>query len=857
MVGGGHAHCGMAIYLGDSFPDSYYGDLFFNNLHGHRIVRESVSTDGSGYVGHHRPDLVRSVDHAFVGVSVMLGPDGSLFFSDWHDPQTCHNRDPEIWDRSNGRVFRLRYGDKQSTAIDLVDASDAELIEMLPHRNAMIARQAAHLLHQRSAAGTLDRGSAIAEFESLARKFDETRVRLRMLWARHCCGMVDTSEMLGLMKDADPYVRGWAIQLFAEQSDRRTAEDWVALAEATRGESSLVPLRYLASALQRIPLAHRSSVASNVTSHPLFDRDKNLPLLVWYAIEPLVAEQPEATLTQFSSDAPLRQKMVRRAASSESGRNALAASLANSTSYDALVAGVTEMKQWLPESTKLKQPPQWDQVRELGDQLIAKRGNDEKQLFDNLRQLGARLGDAKSFPYYRSRAVDKRLDADQRRLAIDLLRQAGDDQAGKIAASVLGEPPMREVAVRTIVAAGDASVASIVIDELAKLPLGLRSDLINYLATRASTASTLVSAIESGKLDRSLVSAVLLRQIQSHEDDDLQARVQQIWGRIGDEPGNYPQQKKMWSEILSPDRLRHADIEHGRFVFDQVCGNCHKLFGEGKEIGPDLTGSNRKDLNYILENVLAPNAIIGNAYQMHAFLMDDGRLITGLVREETENAIRVVMSAGTEVTLAPSEIETRKLSEQSMMPMELLDKMPRADVIDLVVYLANDKQVPPKEKRTLRPGEVDPSNLIEAEWLLDSAHASTGSVRRQDMRGFAGEWSGDAQLWWTGSNQGGTLELKVASPHHGPCDVTIHLTTAVDYPIMRAKVNDQPWQTADLYSKEVRQLAQPLRWQNVPMDENQELTLTFEMTGANPVALKRWMLGIDRIEVIPRNEKSN
>ena len=120
---------------------------------------------------------------------------------------------------------------------------------------------------------------------------------------------------------------------------------------------------------------------------------------------------------------------------------------------------------------------------------------------------------------------------------MELLRQAGDDEAGKIVASVLSEPDA-DVAVRTIVAAADPSVASVAIDELANLPLGLRNDLINYLATAHSTASTLVSAIESGKLDRSLVSAVLLRQIQSHEDEDLQGRVQEIWGRIGDEPGN-------------------------------------------------------------------------------------------------------------------------------------------------------------------------------------------------------------------------------------------------------------------------------------------------------------------------------
>jgi putative heme-binding domain-containing protein len=285
-----------------------------------------------------------------------------------------------------------------------------------------------------------------------------------------------------------------------------------------------------------------------------------------------------------------------------------------------------------------------------------------------------------------------------------------------------------------------------------------------------------------------------------------------------------------------------------------VCGNCHKLFGEGKEIGPDLTGSNRRDRNYILENVLAPNAIIGNAYQMHALLMDDGRLVTGLVREETENAIRVVMTAGTEVTLDPAEVESRKLSEQSMMPMELLDNMHPADVVDLIAYLAGDKQVLPSKHRTVGAGETDPANVIEAEWLVSSARPSAGRVQRQNMGSFPDQWSGDAQLWWTGSRQGGTLELSVATPHSGSCDVSIFLTTAVDYPIMRAKVNDQAWQSSDLFTKDVRLLPKPLQWSNVELSQNQTIKLTFEMTGANPGALKRWMLGIDRIEIVPQVE---
>ncbi|MCA8988406.1 MAG: hypothetical protein KDA78_12225, partial [Planctomycetaceae bacterium] len=131
MVGGGHAHCGLAIYNADVFPPEYRGDLFFHNLHGHRVVRETLIRDGSGFVGMHRPDFSLSRDHKQIGVGIMVGPDGALYTSDWHDLQTCHHRTPEIWDRTDGRLYRIRYGEVRPQNLNLWKESDQQLVERL------------------------------------------------------------------------------------------------------------------------------------------------------------------------------------------------------------------------------------------------------------------------------------------------------------------------------------------------------------------------------------------------------------------------------------------------------------------------------------------------------------------------------------------------------------------------------------------------------------------------------------------------------------------------------------------------------------------------------------------------------
>ena len=158
----------------------------------------------------------------------------------------------------------------------------------------------------------------------------------------------------------------------------------------------------------------------------------------------------------------------------------------------------------------------------------------------------------------------------------------------------------------------------------------------------------------------------------------------------------------------------------------------------------------------------------------------------------------------------------------------------------------------PKPQREVRAGEIDPGSILEAEWLVSMARTSAGIVRRQAMGNFADQWSGDAQLWWTDAKRGATLEFDLTSPHSGPCDVTLFLTTAPDYPIMPARIEGGPWQSADLFSTQVQQLVKPLRWSNVSVPENASLKMTLEMIGARmQYGSKRWMLGVDRIEIVP------
>ena len=843
MVGGGHAHCGMTIYQGDTFPAAYRGELFFHNLHGHRLLRETVQRDGSGYISRHRPDFARTLDHAFVGVGVMLGPDGSLFISDWHDPQTCHHRDPEIWDRSNGRVYRLRYGDLKSSATNLPERGDFELTELLVHENAWFARAAALELQQRAAAGKLNRGTVDASLAKLSQVGNSEEHRLRAIWARHRCGLLTTNQLVELLDDEVETVRGWAIQLLCEPKSNLDAKVTKRFAAMATDEASPVTRRYLASAMQRLAPAVRWQIAEAFIRNNLDSVDRNMPTLAWYAIEPLAAEDPSRALAMVANipNPALRDKVQRRTAGTDAGRSTLVAMLASSRDPKEWIQQSNRLLAALPPIGRLEMPPAWTETRNVGMGIAAK-GGDAAALSDLLRRLGARFGDEAMLDSFRQIVTNADALMNARVSALQTLKASKADRLGQTAIEVLAVPDLQRLAMESIVQAADASLAPRIVDALKALPVDLQPDAINFLATRAETASQLIAAIRDKRLDQSIVPVALLRQMKSLGNSSIDVAISELWGNLGNSPKDLDKQKQFWQSVLSSQNLADADVGHGRFVYTQVCGNCHKLFGEGQLIGPELTGSNRGDMNYLLENVLAPNALIGNAYQMHSLLMNDGRLLTGLIKSETNSSITLVMTAGTEVTVDPAEIDERKLSDQSMMPMEMFDKLPHPDVIDLVAYLRSAQQTPLSQTR-----RTVVAVRLEGEALQPSV--TSGNVQPQGMKDFNGEWSGDSQLWWTGAKAGAKLTLTIPTATSGTGKVRIRLTTAPDYPTIKATLVGGQTMEADLYHPTVSLYNQVMQWDDVELSKEKPLQLELEMVGHNVEAIKNWMLGIDYVEI--------
>jgi hypothetical protein len=312
-AGGGHAHAGLMIYEGGSFPEQYRGKIFMNNIHGQRLNMDIPERQGSGFVGRHGPDFVNFNDKWSQVLNMIYDQDGSVYIIDWYDKNQCHHGNEGGHDRSNGRIFKLIYGDSKVTKIDLQKESDTKLVEYLGHKNEFYARHARRILQERAVAG----GNGVAKVQdglkAMLRNSTSDVHQLRALWTLHVTGGLDEKTALGLLDSSHEFVRAWTLQLLAEGKDLGDAALKKMNAMAANDPSPVVRL-YIASALQRIAPAKRWEALTALLNHADDAQDHNLPFMYWYAAEGAVAADPGrgVKLLQTSKIPKVRQFIARR-----------------------------------------------------------------------------------------------------------------------------------------------------------------------------------------------------------------------------------------------------------------------------------------------------------------------------------------------------------------------------------------------------------------------------------------------------------------------------------------------------------------------------------------------------------------
>jgi len=709
-LGGGHSHIGAMVYLGDQWPAEYRGRLLTLNQHGKRANQELLERKGSGYVAKHGADTLFAADPWFVGLDLTYGPDGGVYVLDWSDTGECHERNGVH--RTSGRIYKITHGEPKRPAVgDLTKLDAGGLLKLHTHPNEWFARQARLELIARVTGGA-DRAATQKELCAVVNTHAEVVVKLRALWTLYAIGDAPEAFLRAHLGHPDEHVRAWAVRLLSEawpldtlMSVRPTWQPDFAAAEqaapawreefvrlAREDQSGLVRLA-LASALQRLPVAERIPLAQALVARGEDDTDHNLPLLIWYGLIP-VGDADLAGLVKVATNCHLPQtrKYIARRVAEDAEKNPQALNnllrlplvSADATFAAEIFAGIAEgLAGW----RRAPKPAAWDELAAT----YAQRPNAGLQA--SIRELSVVFGDGRALGEVKGVALDSKADITQRKAALQTLIDNRAPDLREICEKLLGVRFLNPVAARGLTTFDDPAIGVKLVAAYKQFHLSERPQLLATLVSRPTFARPLLDAVGTGKIARADLTPFHARQILSFKDAALDQQLAEVWGELRESAADKKQFMAKLKQQLTPAVLAQADKSAGRAVFNMACGICHRFYGEGGEVGPDLTGTGRANIDYLLENIVDPSAAVSADFRMTVLNLKDGRVLNGFITAKTDRTItlRTMTEA---LTIERVEITTQQEMPQSLMPEGLLSAFSETQIRDLFAYLMYPSQVP-------------------------------------------------------------------------------------------------------------------------------------------------------------------
>jgi putative membrane-bound dehydrogenase-like protein len=676
---GGHSHVGTMIYLGDNWPAEYRGHLFTLNLHGHQMNHQVLERQGSAYEAKHAGfDLMFSPDPTYMAVDLQTGPDGAVYVIDWCDTQECHNPADEKWDRTNGRIYRISWTQTyHPVKVDLGAKTDLELAQLQTHPNDWYARTARQLLQERHAAGKEIDAKAIAALRTQAQGKDVPQV-LRAVWTLYATGALNEDEFAKLAQNPSEIVRSWAIQLATEEPGKPKLGGEVLFGLARHDPSPVVRLA-LASALPALDNEQIWRVGAALALHGEDKDDRFLPKMIWCGLGPVVAQDwDRAQALASHTPMPSLNDSIRWSwARDRQGRDLFVRQLAEEENDTVANRDMRILAFALKDEASAPMPKAWPEVQER----MAKLGGVTEQ-------LSATFGDKTVLAKMRKVLADDAQPQPERQRAFDLLKRNNDPEATPIFVKLLDNDAFRSAAIPLLSRSNEGSTAEVLLRWYDKLSPTDRSAALGVLTSRATLALPLLHALQNGQFDRAQLTALQVSQMRTLHNSDVDKLLDQAWGKVNESSEAAKATIAKLKKAYTAAPLWAFNASAGRETFTQVCAVCHAYNGVGGKLGPDLAGSWHNGVDYFLENIVDPNAVVGDNYQLHVITKKDGGVVSGLLDNESDTAITLRTVTETTVVAKADVKEHQKLA-QSLMPPGLLEAMPERKVIELLKFLTS------------------------------------------------------------------------------------------------------------------------------------------------------------------------
>ncbi len=673
------------LYESDALPVPYRGKLFgVEPLQG-QVVLSEVSRDRSSFGTRDVSRPITTPDQWFRPVDITSGPDGAIYVADMYEQRIDHSSHyAGRIDRTNGRVYRLKAKDAAPLKpFNYAKLSGLELVALLGHADKWHRQTALRLLGDRK-----DKSLIPLLREMIAKETGQ--LALEALWAIHLSGGLADETALKTLDHADPFVRLWTARLLCDE--KKVSPDLARkLADRARREGDVEARSQFACSARRLPAKDALPIVRELLAHDEDAADIHVPLLLWWAVESKCASDADAVLALFTDKGlwerpmvrPLTERLMRRFAQAGSRKELLACArlLELAPGQDHVKRLMAGFEQAFQGRSLTGLPIELVKVMTRvggGSPALRVRQGDEKAMAEALKVIG-----------------DEKANRQQRLQYVQVFGEVRQpDSVGVLLALVekSRDDGLRQAALTSLQSYADAKIATDVVRLYAKLPEDVRSVAQTLLASRKAWALELLRAVDAGKIDRALVPAVVLRKILLHDDKPLAALVRKHWGDV--QGSTTEEMRRRIEELSKVIRGGSGNPYGGRKLYALNCGKCHTLFGEGGQVGPDLTSYQRGDLDRLLVNVVNPSAEIREGFEAYIVETKSGRVVTGFLADQDNRVVVVRGVDGQSLVISRDEIEDLRKSDRSVMPEETLKGLTDQQVRDLFAYLRSSQPLP-------------------------------------------------------------------------------------------------------------------------------------------------------------------
>ncbi len=668
---------GITIYRGHAWEKQYRGQALVGDVGSNIVHRKVLQPQGVGFRAYRvdkQREFLASTDIWFRPVQFANAPDGCLYVLDMYREVIEHplSLPPMIKKhldltsgRDRGRIWRIApAGFRPRPVPDVSQLPLEELVALLAHPNAWHRTQAAKRIYRQQLK------EAVPLLKKLLFQSSSPLGRLHALYALDGLGALDAKLLLRGLEDPHPGVREHAVRLSEpllprdEQLQRRV----VALA----GDKNTRVRYQVAFSLGYVPRPRRWEALARLVQSDGQDRYFQVAILSSVERYPgeflahLAQAHPRKLFTRPKLRAVAVQliQQVGRSGSPEQLRPVVQTILAQQK--QSLLQG--QMLVQLAGGLGLQGPrlrKRLAQVHPGADELIERL----------IRQALDRASDAKS-------------PAAERARWIALLRLSGYEQVGGAVAGWLDPREPHAVQAAALEVLGSFRHAKVPQEILARwktLSPRLRKRAVELFFSRASWLQTLLAqGVAAGTVRPGELSVAQWQLLLRHPD----AAVRRAAGKL------YRKATGSRAQVVAkyrPALQAKGDVRRGRELFRKHCSACHRLEGQGHELGPNLAAMKNRGPEAILVNVLDPNREVNPEFINYLVVTDDGRTHTGMIRGESATGVTLVREEGKQVTLLRSRIEVMQSTGMSLMPEGLEKQLSVQDMADLLAYLMQVK----------------------------------------------------------------------------------------------------------------------------------------------------------------------